>query len=1295
MKTTLKKLITFLLFLGSLAIIGYLIYSFLGLNIPALQSKQGKDIELTPTAITTYEKEQIISQIQPYMDAAIEKNQEKVLAYLLYTIEIDHVDINQSQDLALVWLAMRDPNSGQLLPSEPGLAIATLDSTGLWDITLQCDEEWSNTLNLVPLEMLSRDRRIQYLAETEQKALPKDAAPLTGYKLPWAGGEAKTLTGSIGHVFIYRSCVSTCLYAFDFADGTMFPVHAAKGGTVKYAVWQYENGNTENANYIVLEDTTTDPVTYQVYLHLAQESIPTELRTIGAEVQQGDLIGIADDTGYSTGHHLHFHVHTNATSYWGTSVDITFEDVEVNGGRPRTCVEAQNFPDFGGQCQTDNLYISKNSSDHDLPIADITSPDQYSELTDDVIPLHITLTDDSGIQAAELWIKQFGEWQKLSDLPAETSIDTSLNLCASDLKAGPFSLGIIAEDKAGNRTEDPIAITQYVNKSSCAESISTCTPQAGQVALFSEENYAGECEVLNSALINDISTALPAGWTGTQSILIGQNAQAVIFSGAYASGRVESLLASDPAGNNNRVTFSTMQSMKIQALGTVSDITLQEPTVNDAAIDVLDSVTLTWTGAEGANSYSHLLSGPNGYTKSVSHSSLPYWSVGSLPIGEYLWTLQAEQNGMQVKSASLSFTVASNTLPAQNIRTAPYSEIWDNLNSQEWFSTGDWKLATLSIGDWSGEGWIFGNGSAYTGSGDLTSPPITIPSTGFGMMFSSFTDLENTNGVYDRREVQLSVDGSNFFPLHVMQEEMQQRVWQNSPVFDLSAYSGKTVRFRFHFDTIDTIDNQHLGWIIRDFKVEATSTACQAGTSTSSAINFGQLINGTLCSAAEVHTYQINLVQNQSMLIQFTDQSSTNAGLLVGIKDALGNTVIDPQTSAFAFKAEQAGTYLISVRSAHYPNGLSGNIAYQLQLTSDTVKPSVSFTTPVNGVITAGQTYTVQANATDDQGIHHVNLYWHSPDWIQDGWIKLGTDYNGSDGWAFTFNQSDITPISNSTLWLEGVDNAGNRSSAILWKLRSDQSPPESQLFDLAEFNESTLVRLTWQTTFGEDKQDGFEIIYRVNEGSWQTVPDTITAKATSYNFIGTAGNVYEFNLRARDVYGNVETYDDSEIVSTTIVDACTRDAYEVSNNTGDDTWQTATASELDTAELHNICEAGDTDWFAISRDNGKYQRISVTPQQPINGLIVTLYDAESMDVLQQENSYGTDEGIVINYTFSGTDEVLVQVEPADTNVWGTNTQYEWIVEKPLSAWPIGLICSGTGLPALLLLFKFWKKKEE
>ena len=115
----------------------------------------------------------------------------------------------------------------------------------------------------------------------------------------------------------------------------MYRLHASKAGTVWRTRWDAPNGDdSDMGNYIVLKDTSTTPTTYQLYLHLAQDSIPLELRAEGAYVAQGDFIGIADDTGKSTGHHLHFHVHTNPDSYWGTSVDITFDDVDINGGRP-------------------------------------------------------------------------------------------------------------------------------------------------------------------------------------------------------------------------------------------------------------------------------------------------------------------------------------------------------------------------------------------------------------------------------------------------------------------------------------------------------------------------------------------------------------------------------------------------------------------------------------------------------------------------------------------------------------------------------------------------------------------------------------------------------------------------------------------------------------------------------------------------------------------------------------------------------------------------------------------------
>ena len=409
--------------------------------------------------------------------------------------------------------------------------------------------------------------------------------------------------------------------------------------------------------------------------------------------------------------------------------------------------------------------------------------------------------------------------------------------------------------------------------------------------------------------------------------------------------------------------------------------------------------------------------------------------------------------------------------------------------------------------------------------------------------------------------------------------------------------------------------------------------------------------------------------------------------------DESGNILVDYQSAAFAFKALQAGSYQIQLIGSNYPDGLSGPIPYQIQLTSDSIRPAIAFQTPVDGVITQGDSFTVVATASDDQEIQQVNLYWHSPEWLSDTWQLIGSDTNKADGWTISFNQSQITPIPGSALWLEAVDGAGNTANAVLWNLRSDQSPPESHLLALPQYTESTLIPLVWQTTFGAEKVSAYEISYRINGSPWQTLDDFQPAEATRYAFIGNSGNSYDFNIRAHDTFGNVEAWQDAKTVSTTIVGTCTRDEYELSTAGDDNTWQNATVSTLNTPEIHNFCEQSDTDWFALSAANGKYQKMLLTPQDAVNGFIITVYDAETLDVLQQASSQNSDDPLAIEWTFSDVEEIVVQVEPANDAVWGTQTRYEWEVQKPLSVLPIGLVCGGAGLPALLLLFK--KKKTE
>ena len=179
---------------------------------------------------------------------------------------------------------------------------------------------------------------------------------LTGYYLPYAAGTSRWLEGSISHFqsipeLGYPSCSQEyCRYAYDFTDAWHFPLLASKDGTVVASRDSCSDGNSGCTNYIVLHNASEG--TYQIYLHLANGTIPNKL-TPGTAVQGGQYLGDSDDTGYSTSQHVHFMV-TNSIwlggdgYYWGRSIDIRFADVAINNGIPRTCYEVTQFQIYDG-----------------------------------------------------------------------------------------------------------------------------------------------------------------------------------------------------------------------------------------------------------------------------------------------------------------------------------------------------------------------------------------------------------------------------------------------------------------------------------------------------------------------------------------------------------------------------------------------------------------------------------------------------------------------------------------------------------------------------------------------------------------------------------------------------------------------------------------------------------------------------------------------------------------------------------------------------------------------------------
>ncbi len=421
-----------------------------------------------------------VQGFQKSVDAAVEKLKQADPGFALYNPKVNNVELADDGSTALIWLESFDPETGELLAREPELAIGSSNPAGqkgtaeAWGITLPYDPAYETLVDEMPKGLMGTDLVQRY---QEKYAEPKVTAKFGGYYLPWAGGVSKRLTWSIGH----KSCSgSDCKYAFDFADGTMFPIQAAKGGTVFAAQWTCNNGSTKCTNYLILKDNSTTPVSYQLYYHMANGSVPTALRVKGARVNQGQYIGNVDDTGYSTANHLHFMVHTNSYGYWGPSVDITFKDVDINydsvtkGGRPRMPSEATQY---GGQGRTS--YVSGNRPAN-APTGTLSAPAVGQVFTSNNLVVSGVGKDDKGITKVQVIANYNDAWHEVGQPSTTANFSIPVDMCASgkEMPNGPIVLAVNLYDVEGNQSYGYAGFRGITKNFSCnsAPIQPTCVP---------------------------------------------------------------------------------------------------------------------------------------------------------------------------------------------------------------------------------------------------------------------------------------------------------------------------------------------------------------------------------------------------------------------------------------------------------------------------------------------------------------------------------------------------------------------------------------------------------------------------------------------------------------------------------------------------------------------------------------------------------------------------------------------------------------------------------------------------
>lgn len=139
---------------------------------------------------------------------------------------LDDIQFSDDKTQALLWMAEKDPETGDILASEPIIILAVYESeVSTWALHIQTDLDFGKIIN----ESKFQDTELaERFPATESKATTTGKT-YGGYLLPWKKGLTKRLTWSVSHT----SCApGYCYYAFDFADGTMFDLLAAKGGYV-------------------------------------------------------------------------------------------------------------------------------------------------------------------------------------------------------------------------------------------------------------------------------------------------------------------------------------------------------------------------------------------------------------------------------------------------------------------------------------------------------------------------------------------------------------------------------------------------------------------------------------------------------------------------------------------------------------------------------------------------------------------------------------------------------------------------------------------------------------------------------------------------------------------------------------------------------------------------------------------------------------------------------------------------------------------------------------------------------
>lgn len=1233
---------------------------------------------------------------------SVHRQREYVLGFLVYDVRVVDLQISQDGKWAIAYLEMSDPVSGETIPGEPGLAIAQRFGRE-WIITLPADAEWASLIKQIPGELLTDTQKNIFL-EMNEAALQGTTTVYPGYLLPWEAGKTVYLSQSVGHDRYIPS--GSAHYAFDFyISKTMYRLYASRAGTVWRARWDVPDGDdSDMGNYLVLQDITTNPTTYQLYLHLAQDSIPPALRSPGAYVAQGQFIGIADDTGQSTGHHLHFQVHSNPNSYWGTALDITFDDVDINGGRPRVSSDAPYCKPTDICEDFRSAYVSGNVIRGDLtpPQGGLSRPATGATIKTNKVRIEGWASDiGSGVDKAQIIANYSGTWHTISEVSSPTTFGLDWDMCADQVPDGPVSLAVRVWDKEGNPSVGFPGLTHIIKDHDCRPKPPACIPTQSQVALYTNTDFLGECLLLNEGTYSDLSALSPRLADEVESILVGDQVQATLFSEANFTGRSSTHQISDANLSDNPIGNNSLSSIKILKKSTPASVPkdLIYP-LEGSTLPGETSVSFHWRDAGGGLEFQVKVTSPSGLVRSPWLKK-PFWNLDReiLTPGNYSWQVRArncvETSCWSVWSKPGSFSVSAPPTDLPTV-TAPITDDLEG-GSDNWLSSGLWNRLSDNQRAHSGTySWYYGNPEARNfadgkpNSGDLTLRPVYIPSTGYVLRFWYRYETESDGSIWDQRWVQISENDGPFRNILQLFDEVQNQ-WLQATI-DLSKYAGKTIGIRFHFATLDQVANaDYEGWYIDDLEViQFSPPVCADNDNSPSkarALTFGQTLKGKMCPTGDIDYFKFEGNAGDRIVLDVdtpSDANNPDLDVVLYLLDTDGESLLsvhDDEIYAekldphLGYQLTRSGTYFVKARLWAFPTTGGEDFTYQITLTKDNRKPTASFVNPTsNSYLPNSPSLGLDLDASDPgSGISRVEFLWHSGDWAASKWESLGIDQDGDDGWSFEFDLSGLPDQKDIAFFANVYDWAGNWRGAGVFDLGIDRTPPVTSLKPLSSNQTSTAILLEWSGSDNLAGIDYYELQTQVGNGSWSNLSPNPEGSKTSQWFIGNASKDYGFRIRGVDHAANAEVFPSSAETRTTIPSASilcsTPDEWD--SNRNDNNPQNATRIEAgDPSKVHNFCNPlrsdrlYDEDWIRFSVEASETYFIQALPLSPMSAVILELYNSDGSSLLMEARSKDLGENAQIIWKSEDAREVYLRVRHLNGGIIGNPVAYRLSVGR-------------------------------